>query len=71
MRRDFFGLFRPCVCGRAKTGTLNDVSSLSGFMETRAKTMLAFTIMVNGTAAGNGNFFKMQQELLSELYENF
>lgn len=56
---------------KAKTGTLNDVSSLSGFMETKAKNMLAFTIMVNGAAAGNGNFFRMQQEILSELYESF
>lgn len=56
---------------KAKTGTLNDVSSLSGFLETKIKNMLAFTIMVNGAAAGNGNFFKMQQELLLELYENY
>ncbi|MBF0107354.1 MAG: D-alanyl-D-alanine carboxypeptidase/D-alanyl-D-alanine-endopeptidase [Deltaproteobacteria bacterium] len=56
---------------KAKTGTLSDVTSLSGFIETASRQMLAFTIMVNGPGAGSGGFHAMQEKLLIDIYKSF
>lgn len=54
---------------KAKTGTLNDVTALSGYIETKKKNMVAFTILVNGGGAGGGGFYAMQEKLLNKIYE--
>ncbi|EKD52155.1 MAG: D-alanyl-D-alanine carboxypeptidase/D-alanyl-D-alanine-endopeptidase [uncultured bacterium] len=56
---------------KGKTGTLSDVSALAGYLETRAKNMVAFTILVNGPAAGAGGYFAMQEKLLLDIYESY
>lgn len=55
---------------KAKTGTLNDVSSLSGYMDAASGKVVAFTIMVNGGGAGGGGYFAMQEKLLNDIYQN-
>lgn len=56
---------------KAKTGTLHDVSSLSGFLQTKNKNMVAFTILVNGSGVGSGSYFGMQEKLLMDIYKSF
>lgn len=56
---------------KAKTGTLNDVAALSGYIETKKKNMIAFTILVNGQGAGAGGYFAMQEKILMDIYRSF
>ncbi|MBU0506548.1 MAG: D-alanyl-D-alanine carboxypeptidase/D-alanyl-D-alanine-endopeptidase [bacterium] len=56
---------------KAKTGTLNDTAALSGFIEAKSGKMLAFTILVNGPAAGSGKFYALQEKILLDTYESF
>lgn len=55
---------------KAKTGTLNDVSSLSGYMDAASGKVVAFTIMVNGSGAGGGGYFAMQEKILNDIYQS-
>lgn len=55
---------------KAKTGTLNDVTSLSGYLEAASGKMVAFTIMVNGGGAGGGGYFVLQEKILNDIYQN-
>jgi serine-type D-Ala-D-Ala carboxypeptidase/endopeptidase (penicillin-binding protein 4) len=54
LRRRFLGLENRVF---AKTGTLNGVSSLSGYVLTKGQKWIAFSILMNGTA---GDIRKMQ-----------
>lgn len=56
---------------KAKTGTLNDVSSLSGFLDTKKKNAVAFTVIVNGAGAGGGGYYALQERLLADIYNSF
>lgn len=56
---------------KAKTGTLNDVAAISGYLETKKKNTVAFTILVNGAGAAAGNFYAMQEKLLLDIYNSF
>lgn len=56
---------------KAKTGTLYDVSSLSGYLETASKKMVAFTMIVNGEGAPAAKYQEMQEKILLDVYKSF
>lgn len=56
---------------KAKTGTLNDVSSLSGYIDTKKKNTIAYTILVNGPGAGAGGYYSLQERVLTDIYNSF
>ena len=50
----------------AKTGTLNNVSSLSGYVQTKDGEMLAFAFIMNGKGS-NGSYHVVQDRLAVRL----
>lgn len=52
---------------RVKTGTLNDVSSLSGYLPTARGELIAFAIIASGPGAGSANFHTLQQKVALQL----
>jgi len=52
-----------------KTGTLNDVSALSGYVRTRNGQRLAYSILVNNTGGATRQMRKIQDRLVSILVE--
>ncbi|MDO8520141.1 MAG: D-alanyl-D-alanine carboxypeptidase/D-alanyl-D-alanine-endopeptidase [Deltaproteobacteria bacterium] len=62
-------LKNPEIVGqtRVKTGTLNDASSLSGFIPTKSGKVLAFAIVAHGPGAGGGRFHQLQEKIALRL----
>ncbi|MFQ6616305.1 MAG: D-alanyl-D-alanine carboxypeptidase/D-alanyl-D-alanine-endopeptidase [Fidelibacterota bacterium] len=52
---------------RAKTGTLQGVSSLSGYLVTRDNETVVFSIMMNGYVGENSRFRQLQDEIVAIL----
>ncbi|MFM1847880.1 MAG: hypothetical protein RL417_1354 [Pseudomonadota bacterium] len=65
-RRDFGGGESPTV--RAKTGTLDGVSSLAGYLSGRSGKRYAFAIIGNGLAS-KARALKLEERLVETLYE--
>ena len=51
---------------RTKTGTLNRVSSLSGFFQSRDGEVFAFSILMNGLKCSNGRAHRLQNAIMTE-----
>jgi D-alanyl-D-alanine carboxypeptidase/D-alanyl-D-alanine-endopeptidase (penicillin-binding protein 4) len=56
---------------RAKTGTMSGITCIAGYMQTRKGTMIAFSIMMNGFVGSSQPFRKLQDEILSTLWEKY
>jgi D-alanyl-D-alanine carboxypeptidase/D-alanyl-D-alanine-endopeptidase (penicillin-binding protein 4) len=54
---------------RAKTGNMAGVSCVSGYMETKKRHMLAFSIMMNGISGPNKPCKNAQDEILKTMWE--
>ena len=52
---------------RVKTGTLDSISSLSGYYPTKSGSVLIFSMIVNNLSCGNGQLQKLQDKMLKEL----
>ena len=51
---------------RVKTGTLNFVSSLSGFFESKEGELFAFSILMNDLKCSNGRAKKIQDQIIQK-----
>lgn len=51
---------------RTKTGTLNHVSSLSGFFQSKDGEAFAFSILMNGLKCSNGRAHRLQNSIMAE-----
>ena len=51
---------------RVKTGTLNFVSSLSGFFESREGELFAFSILMNDLKCSNGRVKRIQDQIIQK-----
>ena len=51
---------------RVKTGTLNGVSALSGYFQSRDGEKFAFSILMNDLKCGNGRVLRLQDRILRE-----
>ncbi|MEE3252984.1 MAG: D-alanyl-D-alanine carboxypeptidase, partial [Nitrospinota bacterium] len=51
---------------RVKTGTLNFVSSLSGFFESKEGELFAFSILMNDLKCSNGRAKQIQDQILKK-----
>lgn len=52
---------------QAKTGTLNGVSTLSGYLKTRRFGTYVFSIMINGYSGGPSQYRRLQDKILTYL----
>ena len=55
---------------KAKTGTLNHVTSLAGYITTQNSRELAFALIINGPKVGQGGSLSFQEKLLFEIYRD-
>jgi D-alanyl-D-alanine carboxypeptidase/D-alanyl-D-alanine-endopeptidase (penicillin-binding protein 4) len=55
--------------GYAKTGSLNRVSSLSGYLRTQSGRWLAFSILMNAYNASGADARALQDKLVQLLWE--
>jgi D-alanyl-D-alanine carboxypeptidase/D-alanyl-D-alanine-endopeptidase (penicillin-binding protein 4) len=49
-----------------KTGTLNSVSALSGYFQSRDGELFAFSILMNGLKCRNGKALDIQDKIVRE-----
>jgi D-alanyl-D-alanine carboxypeptidase/D-alanyl-D-alanine-endopeptidase (penicillin-binding protein 4) len=54
----------------AKTGTMSGLSCISGYMQTKRRTRLVFSIMVNGSTEYLGHLLNAQDQILAVLYQS-
>lgn len=54
---------------RVKTGTLNDVSALSGYMPTKEGDLIAFAILAEGPGAGGAGLHELHENITWQLSE--
>ena len=58
----------PAACNlRAKTGTLNGASCLSGYVQTRDGEMLAFSMMMQHYITSDNDYQQMQDKIGASL----
>ena len=64
-------LMADATAGRmvGKTGTLNEVSALSGYVRTRNGQRLAFSILMNNTGGATRQMRRIQDRIVSLLIE--
>ncbi len=55
---------------RAKTGTMSGISSISGYLSTERRDILAVSIMMNGFTGSSAPFKKAQDDILALLAQN-
>ena len=55
----------------AKTGTLNSVSTLSGYAVSRDNEVMIFYIAMNGFKRGNTSFYRQRQDDICEIICQF
>ena len=56
---------------RAKTGTLSNISSIAGFLKTKAENNLVFCIMTNSPNASISDLKILEDYIIRELYLKF
>ena len=56
---------------RAKTGTLADVSAISGYITSRNGKTYAFDIMINDPKSKSGDKKSLEEYILREVYTNY
>lgn len=55
---------------RVKTGRLNDVNALSGFIPTRSGGLVVFSLLIEGSGAGSERFYPLQEKIAWQLYHD-
>ena len=53
---------------RAKTGSLNGISTLAGYLQTRKGNLLAYAILMNDCKASLERTHQLQDKILARLY---
>jgi len=55
---------------KAKTGTLSDVSSITGYLKTQSGNFVAFDIMINDHKMKNSSKKILEEEIIKTIYLN-